>query len=198
MTSGALSGQQPAQCVTHRGPASPADVDRSGRVGRDELQVDLLVQLGGVAVLVGGGQHVGDDDALRGGLDAQVHEARAGDLGGGDTVGRGQRGGQPAGQLARIDADLLGELQREVGRVVAVLEVAGALDRDGIGQRGGVQVVFGQHCGGSSLEQLSEVGGGHEGPSYGLGSPRPESVFAPVCATLSKPNRRSWHPARAP
>ena len=48
---GALRGQQPAQRVADGGPAGAADVDRPGRVGRDELQVDLVAgQRVGVAV----------------------------------------------------------------------------------------------------------------------------------------------------
>jgi hypothetical protein len=36
--------------------------------------------------------------------------------------------------------------------------------------------MLGQHRGGGDFEQLSEVGGGHERPSYWLGCLRPESV----------------------
>src|SRR4029453_11201852 len=36
--------------------------------------------------------------------------------------------------------------------------------------------MLGQHRGGGGLEQLGQVGGGHEGPSYGLGWSAPESV----------------------
>ena len=38
--------------------------------------------------------------------------------------------------------------------------------------------MLGQHRGGGGLEQLGQVGGGHEGPSYGLGWSGPESVSA--------------------
>ena len=91
--------------------------------------------------------------------------------------------GQPSGQFARVDADLLGELQGQVGGVVAVLGIAGPLDGDGRGQRGGVEAVLGQDRGGGGLEQLGQVGGGHEGPSYGLGWSRPESISAGSAAT---------------
>ena len=96
----------------------------------------------------------------------------------GDAVGCGQRVGQPAGQLTRVGADLLGHLQGQVGGVIAVLGVARALDGDRRRQRGGVEAMLGQHRGGGGLEQLGQVGGGHEGPSYGLGWSGPESITA--------------------
>ena len=58
-----------------------------------------------------------------------------------------------------------------------MLGIAGALDGDGRGQRGGVEAVLGQHRGGGGLEQLGQIGGGHGGPSYGLGWSAPESSF---------------------
>ena len=64
------------------------------------------------------------------GVDAQVDEAGARDVGRGDAVGLGQRGGEPAGQLTRVGADLLAQLQREIGGVVAVVGVTRALDGD--------------------------------------------------------------------
>ena len=42
---GALGGQQPAERVADGGPAGAADVDRPGRVGGDELQVDVRGRL---------------------------------------------------------------------------------------------------------------------------------------------------------
>ena len=122
------------------------------------------------------GQHVVDDDGLGRRLDAQVDEAGPGDVGGGDAGGRHQCVGQPSGQLAGVGADLLGDLKGQVGGVVAVLGVAGPLDGHGRRQRRGVEAVLGQDRGGGGLEQLCQVGGGHEGPSYGLGWSRPESI----------------------
>ena len=152
-------------------------MDRSGGVGRDELEVDVDArQVGRAAVAGAGGQHLFDDHALGRGLDAQVDEPGAGDLGGGDAIGLGQRSGQPSGQVAGVDADLLGQLQRHVGGVVAVFGVAGPLDGDDRGQGGRVESVLGQHRGSGGLEQLGQIGGGHGGPSYGLGWSAPESV----------------------
>ena len=59
---GALGGQQPAQRVADGRPAGAADVDRAGRVGGDELEVDVLAgQIVGVAVGVAGVDDVVDD-----------------------------------------------------------------------------------------------------------------------------------------
>ena len=131
-----------------------------------------------MAVGRAGVDDVVDDDALGGGVDAQIDEAGTRDVGGGDTVGLRQRGGEPAGQLARVRADLLAQLEGQVGGVVAVLGVTRALDGDRRGQRRGVEAVLGEHRGRGGLEQLSQVGGGHEGPSYGLAWSGPESVSA--------------------
>ena len=94
-----------------------------------------------------------------------------------------QRFGQPSGQLAGVGADLLGDLKGQVGGVIAVLGVAGPLDGHGRRQRRGVEAMRGQDRGGGGLEQLCQVGGGHGGPSYGLGWSRPESVSERSSAT---------------
>ena len=63
---GALGGQQPAERVADGGPAGAADVDGPGRVGRDELEVDVRArEVVGVAVVRAGADDVVDDDALR-------------------------------------------------------------------------------------------------------------------------------------
>src|SRR5581483_5984417 len=107
--------------------------------------------------------------------DAQVHETGSGDVGRGDAVDVRQRFGKPAGKFARGDTDLLAELHREVGGVVAVLGIARTLDRDRRGKRGGIEAVLGEHRGGGGAKQLDKVGGGHEGPSYVLGRIQPNS-----------------------
>ena len=111
-------------------------MDRPGRVGGDEFEVDLLTaERVGVAVVLACVDDVVDDDALGGGLEPQVDEAGPGDVGGGDAVGLGQRRREPSGQLTWVDPDLLAQLQRQVGGVVAVLAIAGPLDGDGHRQR---------------------------------------------------------------
>src|ERR1700692_3940457 len=51
--------------------------------------------------------------------------------------------------------------------------------------------MLGQHRDSGDFEQLSEVGGGHERPSYWLGGLRPESIAMteqpPQCVSLSGP-----------
>src|SRR6185312_9517631 len=103
---GALRRQQPPQGVADGGPARTADVDRPGRVGRDEFQVDVVPgQRPGVAVRLAGVDDVVDDLGLRRRLEAHVDEARAGHLGGGDALDLGQRLGEPTGQLTRVCTD---------------------------------------------------------------------------------------------
>ena len=187
---GALRRQQPAQRVADGGPAGTPDVDGSGRVGRDEFQVDLVPgQCVGVAEVVAGVDDVVDDHGLRRRLEAHVDEAGPGHLRRGDAVGLRQRLGQPSGQFTRVRADLFAELQRQVARVIAVLGVARPLHGDRRRQRGSVQPALGQHRGSGGFEQLSQVGGGHERPSYGLGCSRPESIAvveqSPRYASLS-------------
>ncbi len=132
--------QDAAERVADRGPPHAADVDRARRVGADELEVDLL---SGVEV-TGAVRRTGRDDlrgqgALGAGLDADVEEAGTGDLGARDAVGRAELVGEQLRELARVHAGLLGQLQRDVGGVVAVLLDLGALDehlgRHPVGQR---------------------------------------------------------------
>lgn len=159
---GALGGQQPAQRIADGGPPGAADVDGAGGVGRDEFEVDVaLGQRGGVSVTLGTRDDVADDHVLGRRLDAQVDETRAGHLGRGDARGGRQRLGEPSRQFARVHADLLADLQRQVGGVIAVLRIAGTLHRDRRGQRGRVEVALGQHSGGGGPEQVGEVGGCH-------------------------------------
>ena len=159
---GSLGAEQPAEGVADGGPPGAADVNRTGRVGRDELEVNAAPgEQSRVAVLGTGDGDVGDDDALGRGLDTQVDESGPGDLGGGDAVGVGECGGQPTGEFAWVGAGLLTHLQRQVGRVVTMFGVARPLDSDRRRQRGGVEAVLGQHRGGGAAQQLGEVGGGH-------------------------------------
>ena len=90
-------------------------------------------------------EDIGEDAALRVGLEAQVDEARTRDLGARDAVLARQLLGQPRGEVARRDPGLLGRAERDVGRVVAVLGVARPLDADVLGQRRAVQASSRQH-----------------------------------------------------
>lgn len=120
------------------------------------------MEVGGtVAVALGehGGEHIG----AGGGRQAQVDEARAGDFHRRDEPLAARIGadavGDAVGEFARIGAQRLGQLQRDVARDVAVRGLLGALQddfrsvrafrqqgADGVGQQLGDRLfVGGQH-----------------------------------------------------
>src|SRR5690606_18840849 len=117
--------------VTEDGPAGVAEVERSGGVGGDELHVDPLAGERGVAA-VGGTRldHLGGDGTLGAGVDGDVEEAGPGDLDRGDPRVGDQLVGDQLSQGARVGAGLLGQLERDVGRVVPVTLLPGSFDRD--------------------------------------------------------------------
>ena len=102
-----------------------------------------------------------DDPGLGVGGEAQVEEAGARDLGGGDRVGVLEARREPARQLGRRDPRLLRRAQREVGGVVAVLGVARALHRDRLRQHRRVEAALGQHVHGDGVQQVGQGSGGH-------------------------------------
>src|SRR5699024_669878 len=78
----ALSSQQATQGVADSSPAGTTQVDRAGGVSRDEFQVDLRALVGiSTAEILASGENVLHDLALRGGGQADIDEARAGDAG---------------------------------------------------------------------------------------------------------------------
>ena len=87
-------------------------------------------------------EHGGDHRLLRGGRQAQVDEAGAGDLGGFDEALRARPGGEGGddllGELARVRAERLRKLHRDVARDVAVRGDLRALQRDDGGDGRGV------------------------------------------------------------
>ena len=99
--------EEPRQRVAVDGVAGAADVDRSGRVGADEFDVDLERRIGDrAAPLIAGGEHCVDRLAVPLVGENKVDEARAGDLG---TDERG----------AELAAELLGELLGKLTRLRA-------------------------------------------------------------------------------
>jgi hypothetical protein len=131
----ALGFEQRGHGIAQRGLAAVADVQRAGRVGRDEFDDHMMAGAGiaaavGLALLQDGARH-----RLLGGVgQAQVDEARTRDLGRGDQalglrIGL-QGGDQAGGQLARIGLQRLGQLHRDIAGDVAVGRVARALERD--------------------------------------------------------------------
>ena len=135
---GAAGGQDPGQGVADSGPAGAAQMHRAGGVGGDILEVDVLAAQGVVAPV----GLAGLDDGARelagaGGVEADVEEAGAGDLHGGDAVEGLKAGDEELGKVAWLGACLLGQLHGDVGGPVAVVTVTGAFDA-GVGDlRGG-------------------------------------------------------------
>ena len=112
--------------------AAVAHVQRTVRIGRDELKHHRLARAGiGAAVALATLEHAADRAHQAGRADVEVDEARARDLGLLDQARLRQRGGERLRQLARIAAQLLGQQHRHVAGVVAVLLAAGALDHEG-------------------------------------------------------------------
>jgi hypothetical protein len=156
-----------AQRVADGGPAGAAEVDRTRRVRRDELQVDrAATQLVTGAVGVGRREDLPDERALGVGREAQVDEPGTGRLGARHAVAGGEGLGEPGGQVARGHARLLGGAQRDVGGVVAVLRVAGALDADVGGEGRDVQAARGEDLGRGGPDEVGELVGSHQ-PSLG-------------------------------
>ena len=129
---GALRGQDPGQRVADRSPAGAAQVHRPGRVGRDELQVDPLT---------GSAPPVARTPCPSVTIERASSPAAAAS----STMLRKpgpatatlltpatspSRLGQELGHLARRQAGRLGQLQRHVGRPVAVLADPRPLDPD--------------------------------------------------------------------
>ncbi|MPM98877.1 hypothetical protein SDC9_146067 [bioreactor metagenome] len=78
-------GQQARQRGAVGGAAAVADVQRAGRVGRDELDLHLLPAAGGgTAEVFLLGEHGLDHVGLAAGIEAEVDEAGTGDFGSGD------------------------------------------------------------------------------------------------------------------
>ena len=147
----ARSLKHAAQRVTHRSPAGTAEVNRAGRVRRDEFQVHLLAGVDvGVAKRGTLLEHLGYQLALGVCGEAQVNKAGPCDLSGGDGRVLCQDLCKPACEFARVRARLLRHLQCNVGGVVAVLRIARALHSHGVGDNRGVEIMVCKHalCGG--------------------------------------------------
>ncbi len=139
--------QHPADRVANRRPASVAKVQRTGRVGRDELKVDLLAAQGvGAAVRLAGLDDRARQLALRGRVERDVEEPRARDVDHGDAGRASKPPRDQLGDLAGTSRRRLGKLQRHIRGVVAELLALGPLDRNArrhlyrkvvIGNRGG-------------------------------------------------------------
>ncbi len=161
----ALGLEDASERVADRRPARAADVNRSGRVGRDELEVDRDARIQ-VAIAVGL-PRVDDargNDARRGGIERDVDEAGPRHRGLGDAVDLREGGDELGRELAGNPVEALAELHRDIGGPVAVLAVARALERHI--RVGDLVRALPRDLAGGVQDNGSQFGGIHEGRSY--------------------------------
>src|SRR6476619_6485884 len=104
------------------------EVYGAGGVGRHELQIDLLAgQERAPPVLLALVDHEPRERTGGRRVEADVEEARPGDLDGFDPIDLAQLLGQGVSKVTWCDTDLLGQLQRDRGGIVAVLRVTRTL-----------------------------------------------------------------------
>ena len=109
-----------------------ADVQRTGRVGRDEFQQDPLALAGSAAAIaLGLLEHLGQRGRLRALREIEIDESRAGDLGTREQRARWQCRADRLGDFARRLACLARKAQRDVAGIVTMARIARALDADG-------------------------------------------------------------------
>ena len=153
----ALRLEQRRQRIAQRGLAAVADMQRTGRVGRDEFD-DRMVAAGAAGAAEGFTllEHVAHHRLLGGGGHAQVDEAGAGDVRRFDQALRArlglQRGDQAGGQFARIGLERLGQLHGDIAGDVAVRGIARTLQHH-IGHEVGAGDDRGEGC----LEQGNDL-----------------------------------------
>ncbi len=131
---GALPLEQVREGIAERRLAAVADMERTGRVRRHELDQHALAcpfaaAPEGIAFL----QDAAHDALARIGPEEDVDEAGAGDLRALDERQWRQGGDELPGDVARAALQALRLLQRDVGRVVAVLRLLRALEHDRLG-----------------------------------------------------------------
>ena len=171
---GARELEDARQRVTDGGPSGAAEVDRAGRVGRDELQVDPVASLRVAATI---GRPSLDDRPRelsgRRGVQRDVEESRPGDVNRLDAAHRTQACGQGRGHLAGRHTRTLGNLHGDVRRPVAVIAIPGPLDAHLFGH------VHGKLTGGDGVDEggadrEDEQFGGHPHDSRGADSVDPD------------------------
>ena len=170
-------GEDAAERVAVRRVARVADVQRTGRVDADELDVHLLAPVRrqrAPAVVAALGEEPVEGAAVPGVVQEQVEEAGPGDLEAVADAGAGA--GHPAradglGELARRAPGALGRDQRRVGRDVAVLGARRQRELHGrsghLGGPAGRQFVLerGLQGGRESVQVVEVVAHGHRHPS---------------------------------
>ena len=131
---GARELEDARQCITDGCPSGAPEVDRAGRVGRDELHVDPVASLR-VAATIGRPCLDNRPRELPGrrGVQRDVEESRPCDVNRLDADHRTQACGEGRGNLAGRHTGTLGNLQGEVRRPVAVIAIPGPLDAHLVG-----------------------------------------------------------------
>ena len=191
---GAARGDQPGEGVADGGPPGATDVDGPGRVRGHELQVHALAGQRRRRPVRSSRLDDGARELARGRrVQRDVQEARPRDVDARDAGDRGQALGQQVREVARRDTRLLAQLERDVGRPVAVLARARSLHRHHGRQVGRIQ---GQGAVGHGGDQdgaqgVGELGGGHR---ESVSAPR----VRPVGASVTRPRSalRAWKGAR--
>jgi len=161
--------------------AAVADVQRAVRIRRDELDLHRFARVlrrEAVAFVV---EHAGHDLLQRGAGHEEVEETRPGDIDLGQRRMRRQRGHDPFRDVARLAAERLRELHRDVAGEVAEFLGAGALEDD-LGQR-----VEGDAAVGA---QLVEAGPHQAGEKLFHGSVRNHEK-RPRSVVVARPGRQS-------
>mmetsp|Transcript_20389 Transcript_20389/g.78156 ORF Transcript_20389/g.78156 Transcript_20389/m.78156 type:complete len:636 (-) Transcript_20389:435-2342(-) len=206
----ALGLEQRAQRIAERRLARMAHMQRAGGVGRHELHHHMLAGRRALAEMGAGGQHLGHHRLLGGRLEADVDEARAGDLERlhpllDRRLGL-QRGDQPRGQFTRVGLERLGQLHRgRAGEIAMGGLLGGFKGCRGVRARGdGLQRVG--ECGEQRLLGLdhgSILGGGPRGSrnawsaaSQSLQRRQPPGSGRPYHARRDRSCRRSAAPYR--
>ena len=106
------------------------DVQRAGRIGRNEFDHDGSPARAVARPKLSRCSRIRATTALpRGGREKEVDESGARDLGARRSRRRAEHGDERRRELARIALERLRQLQRDVGRVVAVLRLLGPLER---------------------------------------------------------------------
>ena len=136
---GALPFEEPRERVAKRRLAAVADVQRARRVRRNELDHDALAAARFAAPeSLAGGEDIRDDCLACACSNEDIDESGACDLDLVHDFGCRQRGHERLRELARILFLRLRELQRDVGREVAVLRLLRPIELDiGGGARSG-------------------------------------------------------------
>jgi hypothetical protein len=148
MNGEALRGEQPRDRIADGRTAAVPDMQRAGGVGRDEFDDHLFAaSLRRAAVAVAFVQNPRYDRLPRGVGDEQIDESRAGDFGAREQRRSRQRRHEVGRQLARIAFQRLAELQRRVGRIIAVPGLLRPLEHDRRRRRtrGDAGDAFGEH-----------------------------------------------------